>query len=424
MTASSELFSRKLAGFAAYLRKQGMHVGLGEVADMACALNQTGFENRETVRIAMKMLCAKTSREQEVFDQCFDQYFVSEEEFQKNAQAAQEAEALFEEKRRRADEELQFNGKPIDLRDDLKDVYAKMPQSERDKLQSMIERYSENTKRSPNLYEGFIRSVFMRSLLEQQMALEDAAEGAQTAASGDELLFREISNFKEEEIPRAYQMIDQITRQINGSVAARKRAAGRSDRLDFKKTIRAGLSAGGSLAHLHYKRKPRKKKRVVLLCDVSGSMLQFSFFAIRFIKSMQEISDHSEAFLFSEQVMKIGAFAMENMDAFSASVRHSGVWGKGTNVGRALEALLAQRPPVLGPSTVLIVLSDAKTVDLARAENALMRAEKLAGSVVWMNPIPESKWQYLRGVTSLKRFCNMVPCATLDDLARACARLV
>ena len=38
MTASSEIFSRKLAGFAAYLRKQGMHVGLGEVADMAPSL--------------------------------------------------------------------------------------------------------------------------------------------------------------------------------------------------------------------------------------------------------------------------------------------------------------------------------------------------------------------------------------------------
>ena len=234
---------------------------------MARALNQTGFENRETVRIAMKMLCAKTPREQEVFDQCFDQYFVSEEEFQKNAQAAQEAEALFEEERRRADEELQFNGKPIDLRDDLKDVYAKMPQSERDKLQSMIERYSENTKRSPNLYEGFIRSVFMRSLLEQQMALEDAAEGAQSAASGDELLFREISNFKEEEIPRAYQMIDtQITRQINGSVAARKRAAGRSDRLDFKKTIPRGAFRRVDRSHICITSASRARKSAWYCC--------------------------------------------------------------------------------------------------------------------------------------------------------------
>ncbi len=75
MTASSETFSRKLAGFAAFLRKQGMRVGLSEVADMARALNETGFEDRETVRIAMKMLCAKSPREQEAFDQCFDAYF-------------------------------------------------------------------------------------------------------------------------------------------------------------------------------------------------------------------------------------------------------------------------------------------------------------------------------------------------------------
>ena len=41
-----------------------------------------------------------------------------------------------------------------------------------------------------------------------------------------------------------------------------------------------------------------------------------------------------------------------------------------------------------------------------------------------MNPIPEAKWQYLRGVMRLKQHCDMVPCGTLDELARACARLV
>lgn len=163
---------------------------------------------------------------------------------------------------------------------------------------------------------------------------------------------------------------------------------------------------------------------MVLLCDVSGSMLQFSEFAIRFIKSMADVSDHFDAFLFSEQVQKVSPFALENMNAFGHYVRHSGVWGKGTNIGRALEFVSAVQPSVLGPSAVLLILSDAKTVDLSRAESALMRAEKLAGSVVWMNPIPESKWPYLRGVMTLKRYCNMVPCSTLSELARACARLI
>lgn len=424
MTRSSDILYNKLARFSDYLRRQGMKAGLAETQDALRALHYTGFEDRDTVRAVLRALYAKTPREQAAFDQCFDTFFVSEEEFRKNEADAREAERVAQEQRQRAEEELQFNGKPIDLREDLKDVYARMPEEEREKLRRYVDRYSDSTQRSPNLYEGFIRSVFMRSLLEQQMILEDAAEGSNGASSDADLLFRDISNFREEEIPRAYQLIDQVTRRINGEVTARKRAEGRSDALDFKKTIRASLSAGGMMPKLYYKKKHRKKKRVVLLCDVSGSMLQFSEFAIRFIKSMADVSDHSEIYLFSEQVQKVSPFALEDMDAFGRYVRHSGVWGKGTNVGRALESVAAARPAVLGPSTVLLILSDAKTVDLGRAEEALMRAEKLAGQVVWMNPIPQNRWQYLKGVTSLRRYCNMVPCSTLNDLARACAKLV
>ena len=161
-----------------------------------------------------------------------------------------------------------------------------------------------------------------------------------------------------------------------------------------------------------------------MLCDVSGSMLQFSEFAIRFIKSLSEISDHSEIFLFSEQVQRVNPFALQNMDLFSNYVRTSGVWGRGTNVGRALDAVLATAPPVLTPNTVLLVLSDAKSVSLDRAEAGLVRSAKAAGSVIWMNPIPEAKWPYLKGVTRLRQHCSMVPCGTLDELARACQRLI
>ena len=424
MTNSSDILFSKLAGFARALRNQGMQVGLGELIDAVRALELTGFVDRETVRLALRALLAKSRREMLLFDQCFDAYFVSEEEFQKNAQAEAQAEALAEEQRRMADEELRFNGKPIDLREDLREVYGKMPQEERDKLQRYIERYSDNLKRSPSLYEGFIRSVFMRSLLEQQMLLEDAGEGGMGADSDADLLCRDISNFREEEIPKAYQLIDQVTRRINGEVAARRRAVGRSAVPDFKKTIRAGLSAGGTLSKIRYKRRRGRKKRVVVLCDVSGSMLQFAEFAIRFLKSMSEVSDHSEIYLFSEQVQKVNPLALENMNTFGYYVRHSGVWGRGTNVGRALDFINALRPAALGPSTVLLILSDAKTVDLPRAEVALARASSLAGSVVWMNPIPENKWPYLNSVQAMLPHCKMVPCSTLNDLARACAKLI
>ena len=414
----------KIAGFVGFLRAQGLSVGIGETEDALRALTLVGFEDREAVRATLKSLFTGSRREQQVFDRCFDLYFVSAEAFQANQAAMAQAQQEFEARQRELEERLSVQGRPIDLREDLKDVYARMPQSERDRLKDVVDKFSEKMKHAPKLYEGFIRSVFMKSLMEQQMLLEDAAEGAMQADSDADLMFRDISGFKDADIPRAHQLIDQVTRRINGEIIARRKHSGRSEALDFRRTIRAGLSTGGALCRLRHKPHHSRRKRIVMLCDVSGSMLQFSEFAIRFIKSLSEISDHSEIFLFSEQVQRVNPFALQNMDLFNSYVRTSGVWGRGTNVGRALDAVLGAAPPVLTPNTVVLVLSDAKSVSLDRAETSLMRTAKAAGSVIWMNPIPESKWPYLKGVTRLRQHCSMVPCGTLDELARACQRLI
>ena len=414
----------KVSGFAHFLRAQGLAVGIHETEDALKALTLVGFEDRDAVRAALKAMLTGSKREQQVFDRCFDLYFVSAEAFQANQAAMAQAQQEYEARQRELEERLSVQGRPIDLRQDLRDVYARMPQSERDHLKDVVDRFSEKMKHAPKLYEGFIRSVFMKSLMEQQMLLEDAAEGAMQADSDADLMFRDISGFRESDIPKAHQLIDQVTRRINGEIVARRKQAGRSQALDFRRTIRAGLSTGGALCRLRYRPHHSRRKRIVMLCDVSGSMLQFSEFAIRFIKSLSEISDHSEIFLFSEQVQRVNPFALQNMDLFNSYVRTSGVWGRGTNVGRALDAVLATAPPVLTPNTVLLVLSDAKSVSLERAESSLMRAAKAAGSVIWMNPIPETKWPYLKGVTRLRQHCSMVPCGTLDELARACQRLI
>ncbi len=415
----------KICGFVNFLRAQGLAVGIAETQDALRALTMVGFEDRDTVRATLKALFTGSKREQQVFDRCFDLYFVSDEEFKANQADIALARQEYEARQRELEERLSVQGRPVDLRDDLKDVYARMPQSERDHLKDVVDKFSEKMKHAPKLYEGFIRSVFMKSLMEQQLLLEDAAEGAGQADSDADLMFRNISRFREADIPRAYQLIDQVTRRINGEIVARRKHSGRSEALDFRRTIRAGLSTGGALCRLHRKPHHSRRKRIVMLCDVSGSMLRFSEFAIRFIKSLSEVSDHSEIFLFSEQVQRVNPFvALQNMDLFSSYVRTSGVWGRGTNVGRALEAVMAAAPPVLTPNTVLLVLSDAKSVSLDQAEVSLIRAGNATGSVIWMNPIPEAKWQYLKGVTRLRQHCSMVPCGTLDELARACQRLI
>ena len=86
----------------------------------------------------------------------------------------------------------------------------------------------------------------------------------------------------------------------------------------------AQLSAfgkGGSFYRLRYRKKRAKRKRLVLLCDVSGSMVQFSEFALRFIQSLNQVSESSRVFLFSETAVEADAFRLQNNRTYN-SLRH------------------------------------------------------------------------------------------------------
>ena len=418
------VYLEKLSIFSRMLRLEGFTVGVQETADAAQILISLGLTDREQVKAALRTVFAKSREEQASFDRVFDGFFVSEETMRRQAKEQMEREQALEEGRREAEEDLQIRGEPMHLREDLKEVYATMPEEERERLRQLMERYKGNIDRHPDLYGNFIHSVFTRALLEQQMKMEDAGLGVEESDPELGLLYRDIAQFRDVEIPRAITLISAITRQINGELSAKRQKKSHSGQLDFRRTIRRGLETGGSLNRLSFKRKAKRRKKLVILCDVSGSMMQFSEFALRFIQSMNQTSDSSRVFLFSEDLVEANAFSLQNMDLFRSYVRDSGLYGRGTDLGTALERLCSMQPSVLGPSATLLILSDTKTIDLPRAVKWLMEAKRMAGRVVWMNPIPENKWPYLRSVQTVLQLCQMIPCSTLSALAAACRKLV
>ena len=419
------VYIEKLAEFSALLRQEGLTVGMRETADACEILTVLDLTDRETVRQALQAVYAKSREEQTVFQRCFDQFFVSVEQ-REAIRRKQEAQAEeLAQRRQEAEAEMQVNGQPMDLREDLREVYATMSEGKREQLRQMLEKMKGNLQRSPKLYSNFIRSVFMRFLLEQQMAMEDdAAIGSEDLDPDLALLYRDISQFKESDIPRAAALIAAVSRQLDAELARRRQSRGHSGKLDFRRTIRKGLETGGSFYRLSYRRKRQKKRRLVLLCDVSGSMLQFSEFVLRFIKSMSDVSESSQTFLFSEEVREVDPFALQNMDAFRDYVRSSGLFGRGTDLGTALDSLNHRRPAPLGPSTTLIILSDTKTIDLPRAAQALIESRRQAGRVLWLNPLPQRKWPYMSSIQTMASLCQMAPCSTLDELARSCRKMM
>ena len=422
---SGAVYLEKLSEFSALLRQEGLPVGVQETADACEILSQLDLADRETVRWALQAVYAKSREEQSAFQRAFDGFFVSAER-RDAIRRQRQAEAMELARRRaQAERELQVRGRPIELREDLREVYIAMGEDKREQLRQMLERTRGTMERSPDrLYGNFIRSVFMRFLLEQQMTMEDAAVGAEASDPDLALLYRDISRFQDADIPRAAALIAAISRQLDAELTRQRKAGGHGGQLDFKRTIRRGLETGGSFYRLSYRRKRQKKRRLVLLCDVSGSMLQFSEFALRFIKSMSDFSESSQIFLFSEEVRLVDPFALQNMDAFRDYVRSSGLYGRGTDLGSALEVLCRRRPAPLGPSATLLILSDTTTIDVPRAARALAEARRQAGKVLWLNPIPQRKWPYVRSIQTTSALSQMLPCGTLDELVRACRKLL
>lgn len=419
-----QVYLEKISLFSRMLRLKGMAVGPQETADACQILIHLGFEDRQRVKTALRTVFAKSREEQLTFDQVFDGFFISEDQMRIQARQRQEEEAQMAQARQEAERDLQFNGQPMELTEEQRDAYISMSDQQREKLRSFMDRYKDSAERNPMLYGNFIHSVFARAILEQQMLMENAATGCDGTDPEMGLLYRDISQFQDSEIPKAIAMIHAISQQINSELSAKRSRAAHSGALNFRKTIRKGLETGGSFYRLRYRQKRRRRKNLLILCDVSGSMVQFSEFALRFIQSLNQAADNSRIFLFSEELFEADAFHLQNMDRFRDYVRQSGVYGRGTDLGTALERLVKMQPAILNPSTTLLILSDTKTVDQPRAVNFLLEAKRLCGRILWLNPIPQSKWQYLRSVQVMSSLCPMVSCSTLRALASACKKLV
>lgn len=416
------VYLEKLSAFSRLLRLKGLTVGPAETADAAQVLTTLGLADRQTVKTALRTVYASSREEQLTFDGVFDGFFISEEAMRRQAQEQMRQEQAMEERRREAEQELEQVGDQARLSQQQRQTYMTMPEEARKRLRDFVERYKSNMERNPGLYSEFIHSVFTKSILEQQMLLETAGENCMDADPEVGILYRDLGEFRDTEIPKAISIIQSIAKQINGELSSKRRNA-HSGKLDFRRTIRKGLETGGSFRTLCYRKKRAHRKRLVILCDVSGSMIQFSEFALRLIQSLNQVSESSNVFLFSERLVEADAHCLHNMDSFRAFVRDSGIYGRGTDLGTALQEICAIRPPVLGQGATLLILSDTKTIDQNRAVAAVLEAKRQSGRVIWLNPVPEGKWQYLHSVQTMAALVPMLSCSTLRELADACRRL-
>ena len=422
--ADFEIYLEKLTLFASILRAEGMEIGPNETEDACRIVMELGFEDRETVKTALRTVYAKSREQQLRYDRVFESFFLSENTLRALERKRLASETARAEAIERAETELSgTNLEKLFYSEAQKEAYSQLSDEEKERLRKVRDRFIGDESHNTDLYVNMIHSIFARSIMEQQMMMEDAAYKAAAIDPETGMLFREISDFSENEIPKAVLYIGEIASRINGELTRKRRANGKTGMIDFRRTIRKGLETGGTLFRVAYKRKRLRRRQLVVLCDVSGSMIRYSEFVLRFIQLLNEAVSSVRVFLFSEQTVEADAFHLQNLNRFRDYVRESGIYGRGTRLASALEKIRQEKPPVLSPSTTLIIISDAKTVEQERAVGEVLRARKAAGNVFWLNPIPQRRWKYLRSTQTMEEICTMIPCSTLGELGAACRRL-
>ena len=231
------------------------------------------------------------------------------------------------------------------------------------------------------------------------MDLEEASEQSPAgsfACSPVEILskkdFNELSIQESLEMRRAILF---ITARIATRLSRRKKLDDSANAIDLRRTMRKSLSFGGDIVEFARRRRKVKKTRIVLLCDVSGSMECYSRFLIQFMYGLQNQLWGVETFVFSTSLSRI-THLIRTRNIERALERLSGHvlgWSGGTNIGRSFATFNHDfAKELVDHRTVIIVISDGwdcGDVDLLAQEMKNIKRRCL--KVLWLNPLLASK---------------------------------
>src|SRR5262249_61714823 len=122
-------------------------------------------------------------------------------------------------------------------------------------------------------------------------------------------------------------------------IGRRRKPDAKAEEIDLRRTIRRNLKYGGDIIEFQSRSRKLKKTRIVLLCDVSGSMECYSRFLIRFMFGLQNELWGVDTFVFSTSVSGITSLIRTKaITAALETVSQQAVsWSGGTNIGRSRE---------------------------------------------------------------------------------------
>jgi uncharacterized protein with von Willebrand factor type A (vWA) domain len=222
---------------------------------------------------------------------------------------------------------------------------------------------------------------------------QETEEGVPPESSGysaEELLRqKDFDAMTWSETEQVKRLLQQAPWRIAERRTRRLRPA-KGGQVDLRRTARHSIRSSGELVRL-MRRQPRMRRRpLVLLCDVSGSMERYSRLLLIFAHAVARRED-VETFVFSTRLTRITRLLRrrEIDRALSEVAKRVHDFSGGTRIGQALAEFnrrWARR--VLGHGAVTIIVSDGwDRGDPGQLSVELERLRRMSHRLIWLNPL-------------------------------------
>jgi uncharacterized protein with von Willebrand factor type A (vWA) domain len=336
--------TRAMLAFGTMLRASGLPVTTSAVMDAVRALEAVDLMDRAEVYLALRTVLMSRMEEQPAFDRCFEAFW------RFHAEDGQGLDGL---------------------------VAAVQPFRQEEELDS-----------------GAIEAAREK---QAQVALDDWDQGE---AADDEpvevpglsdreaLMDQDFSTFPAEQLDEVARLTVQIARRLARRVSRRRKPTRRGGVIDLRRSMRANLMKG-EIIELRRRARRRRKVRLVLLCDVSGSMDLYSRFLLQFLYALQNVFGRVETFTFATRLTRVSDL-LRGPSYKGALRRLTEVrdWSGGTRIGESIREFNQTWGRLVDRRTIVLLLSDGwDTGEPDVLAQEMLTLKRRAARVIWLNPL-------------------------------------
>lgn len=427
------------------LRNSGVRISISETMDSMHAAELIGYGERQIFKDSLSATLAKSQREKEIFDTCFDRFFsldgfsdtktdsyippaieIREEDSPLSQMILSGDNTGLSMSMREAAQEIDIGGirfftqKSLYIHRILRGMG--MEGLERD-IQRLFKEDGDYSQQKAGALKEARDHLFenVRNFVEQQYSL--FAGSATEEIIDNYLRHIKLSNIEQQDFQRMHVIIKKMVKRLN-DLHSRRRKISKRGWLDFKKTLRKNLPYQGFLFDPRWKAKKIDRPDIVAFCDVSRSVEAVARFMLLFLYSLNEALARIRSFIFCSNLVEV-SHVFEEYQVEEALVRLQKGIGLGiklglTNYGQTFRDLKKNWLDAVTKKTTVIILGDARNNYGDPQTDILRLIQERSKRLIWLNPEGPSFWG--TGDSEMKRYlpyCYLVKeCRTVTHLGR------